>query len=304
MQLALLQLHQSIAAHMTPQPPALPSPLLMSPSALSALLTPSGSGFRVDFGAALTAMQNGTADVAAEELLDPLDVSLSPLLQGLGPASSKRPGGLSLPSAPRSTKRFKSDTSWADGLLEDSLLTDSPRGGSPRLKGFKPASDSAAAQPADAAASSMPAPPAPPAPPKGGPARKGLVRPGGSLSVDVSGAAGAGGTGPNQLSQASLSQAPLSALLSAFGFGSGGFGSPRFDAALGLGSGLGSAKGLPPPQSAMQLDAASPQLLGFSPDSLAAFMGSSTSLLEAALDAPLSSNPISHSRRSPRLLDV
>jgi len=54
----------------------------------------------------------------------------------------------------------------------------------------------------------------------------------------------------------------------------------------------------------MQLDAASPQLLGFSPDSLAAFMGSSTSLLEAALDAPLSSNPISHSRRSPRLLDV
>eukprot|EP00966_Prymnesium_polylepis_P173857 4021782-Prymnesium_polylepis.1 len=53
----------------------------------------------------------------------------------------------------------------------------------------------------------MPAPPAPPAPPKGGPARKGLVRPGGSLSVDVSGAAGAGGTGPNQLSQASLSQA-------------------------------------------------------------------------------------------------
>ena len=70
MQLALLQLHQAIAAQVAPPsaappsvaPPsalafaAAPSPLLMSPSVLSALLTPSGSGFRVDFGAALSAM--------------------------------------------------------------------------------------------------------------------------------------------------------------------------------------------------------------------------------------------------------
>ena len=69
MQLALLQLHQSIAAHMAPPAPALPSPLLMSPSALSALLTPSGSGFRVDFGAALTAMAESADDAL---LVDPV----------------------------------------------------------------------------------------------------------------------------------------------------------------------------------------------------------------------------------------
>ena len=82
MQLSILQLHQSIASHMA-QPghmslptPAAPSPMLMSPSALSALLTPSGSGFRVDFGAALASIQGATsADVD-----DPLDIpELSPL---------------------------------------------------------------------------------------------------------------------------------------------------------------------------------------------------------------------------------
>ena len=101
MQLALLQLHHTIAAHLggsgvsagtavsqlcgTPAPGgALSSPF--SPMALSALLTPSGSGFRVDFSAALAAMSEGgvsaellTSD--ADDLIDPaamLDMIASP----------------------------------------------------------------------------------------------------------------------------------------------------------------------------------------------------------------------------------
>jgi len=269
MQLALLQLHQSIAAHLAPPAPALASPELMSPSALSALLTPSGSGFRVDFGAALTAI-HGVADGD----VDPLDVSLSPLMPP--PSAAARPH---LQPGPRSAKRQKSDDSWAESLLADSLL-DSPRA-SPRMKPPPTHSQSTIA-------TSSSGPPAAKADAKAeAPRKPGLVRPGGSLSVDVSGVA--------PVTQASLSQAPLSALLSAFGFGSGGFTSPNFDSAFGLGS----ARGLPTaPQTV-----SSPQLLGFSPESIAAFMGPSSSLLEAALDAPLSSHPMSRCRRSPRLLD-
>ena len=83
MQLSILQLHQSIAAHVAPPPmlpSAAPSPMLMSPSALSALLTPSGSGFRVDFGAAIAAM-SGAGASECDDLLDPLAGSLSPLAQ-------------------------------------------------------------------------------------------------------------------------------------------------------------------------------------------------------------------------------
>jgi len=76
MQLAILQLHSAIAVQLGSSGVSGPavtrqqSPgagLAISPMALSALLTPSGSGFRVDFGAALEAMQSG---VAAEPIDD------------------------------------------------------------------------------------------------------------------------------------------------------------------------------------------------------------------------------------------
>ena len=106
MQLALLQLHQALAAHMAPPPAAVPpSPLLMSPAALSALLTPSGSGFRVDFGAALSAISGGEVEV------DPLDVTLEPLLMPPPPPSSKRPS--SARQGAIAVKRTRTDESWA-----------------------------------------------------------------------------------------------------------------------------------------------------------------------------------------------
>lgn len=80
MQLAVLQLHSSVAnsasASTVGAPSAHPSPggsssldVALSPMALSALLTPSGTGYRVDFEAALAAMRDGIA----EPIEDPLD---------------------------------------------------------------------------------------------------------------------------------------------------------------------------------------------------------------------------------------
>ena len=55
-----------------------------------------------------------------------------------------------------------------------------------------------------------------------------------------------------------------------------------------------------PPLSAITGPAHTP-LFGLSPASMHTFVGESAVLLEAALDAPLSSHPLSHSRKSPRL---
>ena len=236
MQLSILQLHQAIAAHIAqPQMPSVsaPSPLLMSPSALSALLTPTGSGFRVDFDAALAAITGTGAN-------DPLDVSLSPLPSPPKTKGSSKRTAMGPPDAmpPRKVSRQES---MQGELVQPSGL-------------------------------SMP---------------EGIH----SLSVEVAPEA----TFENgQLSVSALVNAPLSAILSAFGFGSSHGPSTNGPPSMGFFSAL-----VPPP-SALAGSMFTP-LFGLAPMSMNRFVGDSAPLLEAALDAPLSNQPLSHSRKSPRL---
>ncbi len=118
----------------------------------------------------------------------------------------------------------------------------------------------------------------------------------GGLSVEIApdSAEVAGG----QLSISSLSNAPLSAILGAFGFGSGGGAMPPPSANFQALQGPLSPNF--PPLSAMAGPAHTP-LFGLSPRSMQTFVGEAAPLLEEALDAPLSSHPLSHSRKSPRL---
>lgn len=248
MQLSILQLHQAIAAQIAnvPAAPTAPSPLLMSPSALSALLTPSGSGFHVDFGAALAAMKG-------EGNADPLDVSLSPLLP--------------VPISAGKRKR-------------KSAATDAER--MPAPAAAPNAASSAEGKPASAG-------------------RKGGLRMPeglGGLSVEIANEP----TTDGALSASILSNAPLSSILSAFGFGNGPGGfpsasvfSPPSASAFGPSSFLGF-----PPMSADRSGSQTP-LFGLSPTSMSIFVGKSDALLQEALDAPLSTRPLSHSRKSPRL---
>ena len=120
----------------------------------------------------------------------------------------------------------------------------------------------------------------------------------GTLSVEVAPEHGEG-AGGGQLSLSSISNAPLSAILGAFGFGStpGGMLQPASAAGMSFG-GFSPQMQLPP------LSAFGPShtpLFGLSPNSVNTFVGSGLSLLEEALDAPLSSRPLTHSRKSPRL---
>jgi len=256
MQLSILQLHQSIATHIAPPTlptPAAPSPMLMSPSALSALLTPSGSGFRVDFGAAIAAL-TGAGENGGD---DPLDVSLSPLIAHLEPlpsatASGKRAAMAPPESVPKRTRKESATDASSSAAVEVSTTGTIDR-------------------PAKPSSLKMPA---------------GL----GALSVEVAPeGADAAGAGPP-----SLANAPLSAILGAFGFGHVQSATlPPPSASFG-----GSLSPSFPPLSAIP---AHTPLFGLSPTSMHNFVGQSAPLLEEALDAPLASHPLTHSRKSPRL---
>jgi hypothetical protein len=155
----------------------------------------------------------------------------------------------------------------------------------------------------------------PPPPPSGAPKRArrstsldvdSIARPTGlnmpenisTLSVEVA-HDGVIESGP--LSVTSLTNAPLSAILGAFGFGSGGPGGVLpFSPTMQTGRAFSPA---PPPLSSITGHAQAP-LFGLAPMSIREFVGpESAQLLEAALEAPLSTRPLSHSRKSPRLSD-
>ncbi len=100
-----------------------------------------------------------------------------------------------------------------------------------------------------------------------------------------------------QLSATALANAPLSSVLEAFGFGPGGLGGllPHTPS-----SAQGGIFAFPPLSSAIA--STGPRLFGLSVDSVHDFVGKAATLLDEALDAPLSSRPLSHSssRKSPR----
>ena len=64
---------------------------------------------------------------------------------------------------------------------------------------------------------------------------------------------------------------------------------------------LDANRGLVPLPRQVALGPAHTPLFGLEPLSIQAFVGESAMLLEEALDAPLSSHPLTHSRKSPRL---
>ena len=195
MQLSILQLHQAIATHLTtgnaPAKPPEPSPFLMSPSALSSLLTPSASGFRVDFDAALASINGGEVPLA-----DPLlDLPLPPI-----------PSPRDFMSAPKSSGKRKRGAAAVDW-------------------------GAAASSAASTAGAMLPPPPPSARHDKGGAAGSGETsRPGSAGKRGLNKPAGLSGLAvevtidPNvengQPSVSSLSNAPLSAVLGAFGFGS------------------------------------------------------------------------------------
>ena len=261
MQLAIVQLHQSIANHLGPPtgipdsfPRAAPSPTMMSPSALSALLTPSGSGFTVDFGAALAAMTQ--------------EEGLSDDVLPMGPSPGGKGKGKRMAMAPPD---------------------DVPKRGRKASK----------------MAESMPAPPAVDRKPSS------LKRPGGLLEVETPlEVPGGGDAGAGALSVSALQSAPLSAILGAFGFGNVGAGpmsamQPNSAMSLNLSpswAGLASVTG-PSPSWAGLASVTGPAhtpFFGLEPMSLQSFVGGLAPLLEEALEAPLSSIPLTTSRRSPR----
>ena len=224
MQLSILQLHQSIASHMA-QPgqmalptPSAPSPMLMSPSALSALLTPTGSGFRVDFGAALKAIEGGQYNVH-----DPLDVALSPLPSP--PRSAKGGGG-------KGVKRTASELSASGTSMPPPDAVPAMNKRPSRSASLNPSALGGANAPGSLSVSvgnvfeattggGMASSGRSSSRKSGGSASSGGLRMPeglGSLSVEVSGAA----VEPGQLSISTLSNAPLSAILGAFGFVSPG----------------------------------------------------------------------------------
>ena len=299
MQLAILQLHQSIATHISqpPVPPTVaPSPLLMSPAALSALLTPSGSGFRVDFGAALAAMQGGGGGGGTsgdDPFSDPLDVALSPL-----PSPPKQP--------PASAASVTSVTGTKRAAVAPPADAPEAKAGKAGMAppGLRVQTSGDALRPCKPSGLKMP------------PSL-------GQLSIEVAPAGGDGAAGDGgQLSASVLSNAPLSAILSAFGFGAVGADGPLFPPPSAGGSLAGAM--LPPPSATsvyggyggsgmlfpgplspsyppLSAAPAHTPLFGLSPLSMHHFVGKAASLLEEALDAPLSSQPMSHSRKSPRL---
>jgi len=168
----------------------------------------------------------------------------------------------------------------------------------------------------------MPPPPAAGKAKAPSPGKRGLNKPAGlgGLSVEVTVDTQAESS---QLSLSSLTQAPLSAILGAFGFGAS-TGPPSFSTGGGpFTSGLPSVGGLNPPPSANPFSAlpspalldsllpqplsakigavASTPLFGLTPTSVHGFMGNRFPVLEKALDQPLSTQPLTHSRKSPRL---
>ena len=282
MQLSILQLSRALASSLNDPPPAAldhgPQPLpalslgsntagsLLSPAGLSALLTPSGQGYQVDFGAALAAMEMEAADTTA--LLGQGAADLSGPLSSL--RSSKRDR-----QSPGSVTGRKPAKFPRQGTIAPSPLS-------------RPPSAAGASGPAAAAR-----PERPPAASKG----KGIVLPAGrkSLSVDVGPQADAalvppGGSVPMgtevPMSIGSLSQAPLSALLSAVG--------------------LGGVQGAPTSRRSNSNAVSTPQLLGLSPASIKSFMEGNSlggNLFQEALDAPLSAQrPLTSCRRSPRFM--
>ena len=316
-----------LEAHRPPPLPGLsprtglPALGMLTPDGLAALLTPSGSGFHVDFAAALTAMGGEGADGGAAEASAAPDAVPAetprddPLLLALLPAN----GGL--PSPLRSSKRRASPQPTADAQQP-------PPPKFPRRGGVGPSplsrqsSGPDACTASSAAATSASAITASAA--SGGSAGttkgKGLMLPAGrkALSIEVggSGAAGGGGGGGGgggsevPLSVNTLTQAPLSALLSVSGFGHGsrGFALPSAKAprshtpsTITSSGSTSSADGAP----AAAASASAQHLLGFSQASISAFMDLSvggSALLQQALSTPLSSNQrITTNRRSPRV---
>lgn len=292
MQLSILQLHQSIATHVA-QPtlpvPAAPSPMLMSPSALSALLTPSGSGFRVDFGAALKAIEGGTFGPLDPPNLDPLDVSLSPLPSPPPDTTTKvsSSGKRAAPSMPPPDSGMMPPPKRAARLSREPSIDTS------RLSvDVGPGSVVGAPLSSSSKRSSRPA---------------GLNMPSGigMLSVEVT-ADTALDTNGGALSISSLSNAPLSAILGAFGFGSAGGSSalplPPSAGGTGFTASLASpALNLQPLSAQCGGNSSHMPIFGLNPLSMQNFVGlASAQLLEDALEAPLSTH-LSHSRKSPRL---
>lgn len=305
----------------------LPALGMLTPEGLAALLTPSGSGFHVDFAAALAAMEGdgadggGAAEASAADAIPAETPRDDPLLLALLPAN----GGL--PSPLRSSKRRASPQPTADAQQP-------PPPKFPRRGGVGPSplsrqssgpeagtASAAAATSADACAITASAG-------SGGPAGttaaaaiggrgKGLMLPAGrkALSIDVGGSAGGGaacGGGGSEvpLSVNTLTQAPLSALLSVSGFGHGsrGFALPSASAlrsntpsTITSSGSTSSADGAP----AAPASASAQQLLGFSQASISAFMDlgvAGNGLLQQALSTPLTSNQhLTTHRRSPRV---
>jgi len=297
MQLAILQLHSSVAtgaaASAVGAPSAHPSPggatgldLAMSPMALSALLTPSGTGYRVDFEAALEAMRDGVAAEAAEEPLDeesllamisspsprqPFNADRGKSRAGRSPRGSMLNGKRQFPAADTMAaeefqpkfgrtrcspaKHSKTSSPFAAGFGSVGASANpspslyklaSPGGGSLLLPSL----------PASADRGGAPLGALPPA--IGGERQRSVNLPPGRALPELS-VCEAAGPGPDSLFAGlpSLSQAPLSALLSAAGFRfAGGFGSLSPNVA-GLAHGLdgqyharhfSSAAALPAPQ--------------------------------------------------------
>ena len=261
----------------------------MSPSALSSLLTPSASGFRVDFGAALASIDDGADLGAAIEAvpsarpapLGSMDMSAlpSPLnSMGLKSSGKRKRGGAAPGGAPAdfeaaAAMELAKVSSGATGGTSGSSLMPPP-----------PASNSRRAEGA-------------------GGSKKGLTKPPGlgGLSVEVvhEGPIFDGG----QMSISTLENAPLSAILGAFGFGLPTAGGPSSSApfACALPPPPPSIPGAMPPLSVLGGPTTGTPLFGLSPASVRSFVAGKAALLDEALEAPLSNQPLSHSRKSPRL---
>ena len=294
MQLSILQLHQAIAAHMSMgqqfadgPPPSMPqpSPFLMSPSALSSLLTPSASGFRVDFGAALEAIGDDGLDIsdalAAVPSARPLSalpsLSDSGLPSPLRSAGKRKRGG----AAPGGQPADFEAAAFAEMAMDASAAV----GGSSGAAGSSSTRGSSSAAKREEVSSAE--------------RKKGLTKPPGlgGLSVEVAheGPAVDGA----QMSISTLEHAPLSAILGAFGFGAPTGGPPAsskakadFDlpppSASLHGRELGASPALPP-LSALGGPTTGTPLFGLSPASVRGFVKgkeASCSRVEPSTDLP------------------
>lgn len=339
MQLAIIQLHSLCkplagpvgAPSANPSRAAAPAvEMAISPVALSALLTPSGTGYRVDFEAALDAMKDEAEQLQEEG--GPLDEASilamisSPreqsALLGTEPPDSARPGrerrGLvrrgsakrpfpavqaAAGEGPPALKRRRNSSD--SGLLPTEPPGDSTPT-SPAL--IRPSSESSSESSfAELKEQSLPETGAKAVGgvsgvdvPKSERQRSVNLPPGRpalpELTVDESSASHGGSGPPSAFFPHSLSQMPLSALLSATGFKMSSF-SPRAIADVSASS--------KPSSKDPSYFGISASMLGLSPKSVSGFVGGDTAagLLVEALASPLGKQ-LSASRRSPRFSNM